>query len=137
VVDLLGGRKVLGGISESEEFVELVRNGLPYASLEALTRTLGRDLGDVSAVVGIPARTLARRKDQRVLSPVESDRLYRVAYVAHVAAATLGGIEPARLWLGRPNRALGGVTPLSLLDTDIGCRQVEDILARVNHGLFS
>ena len=134
---MLGGRKVLGTASEGLDFVEAVRNGLPYASLEALTRTLRRDVGDVGAVVGIPPRTLARRKHQRLLSPIESDRLYRVAYILYVAAATLGGLEPSRTWLSRPNRALGSVTPLSLLDTDIGCRQVEDVLGRLNHGFFS
>lgn len=137
VAELLGGRRVLGPISDGEEFVEAVRNGLPYASLEALTRALGQDVGDVGAVVGIPARTLARRKHEQVLSPVESDRLYRLAYVTHVASATLGGVEPARVWLNRPNRALGGTTPLSLLDTDIGCRQVEEVLSRLSYGMFS
>lgn len=137
VADLLGGRRVLGPISESQDFVAAVRHGLPYASLEALTRMLGRDLGDVGAVVGIPRRTLARRKHQRLLSPVESDRLYRLAYVAHVASATLGGLDAARTWMSRGNRALGGVSPLSLLDTDIGCRQVEDILLRLSHGVYS
>jgi putative toxin-antitoxin system antitoxin component (TIGR02293 family) len=137
VAALLGGRKVLGPISDGEEFVEAVRNGLPYASLEALTRTLGRDVGDVGAVVGIPARTLARRKHEQVLSPVESDRLYRLAYVTHVASATLGGVESARIWLSRPNRALGGGAPLNLLDTDIGCRQVEEVLSRLSYGMFS
>ena len=57
LAELLGGRKVLGKVSEGRDFVEAVRHGLPYASLEALTRTLGRDLGDVGAVVGIPGRT--------------------------------------------------------------------------------
>jgi putative toxin-antitoxin system antitoxin component (TIGR02293 family) len=137
IAELLGGRKVLGALSESQDFVEAVRHGLPYASLEALTRILGCDLADVGTVVGIPGRTLARRKHQRLLSPVESDRLYRLAYVAHVASATLGGAEPARIWMSRDNRALGGVSPLSLLDTDIGCRQVEDALARVSHGVYS
>jgi putative toxin-antitoxin system antitoxin component (TIGR02293 family) len=137
VADLLGGKKVLGAVSETEDFVEAVRHGLPYASLEALTRMLGRDVGDVGAVVGIPERTLARRKHQRLLSPVESDRLYRLAYVTHVALATLGGVQAARIWMSRDNRALGGVTPLSLLDTDIGCRQVEGALHRVSYGIYS
>lgn len=134
---LLGGRKVLGAVSDSGDFVAAVRHGLPYASLEALARTLWLDLGDVGAVVGIPGRTLARRKHQRLLSPVESDRLYRLAYVINVASATLGGVQAARIWMTRNNRALGGVTPLSLLDTDIGCRQVEDSLLRVSHGVYS
>jgi putative toxin-antitoxin system antitoxin component (TIGR02293 family) len=137
VAELLGGRKVLGSLSDSEDFVRAVRHGLPYASLEALTRALGRDLGDLGAVVGIPERTLARRRHQRLLSPVESDRLYRLAYVTHVASATLGGVQAARVWLSRDNRALGGANPLSLLDTDIGCRQVEDALARVSNGIYS
>jgi putative toxin-antitoxin system antitoxin component (TIGR02293 family) len=107
------------------------------ASLLSLARGVGLDLGDVGAIVGIPARTLAPRKHQRGLSPVESDRLYRLAYVGHVASATLGGITAARLWLGRPNRSLGGATPLSLLDTHAGCSQVEDVLLRLSHGVYA
>jgi putative toxin-antitoxin system antitoxin component (TIGR02293 family) len=137
VAELLGGRTVLGAIVERQDFVEAVRHGLPYASLEALTRMLGQDLGHVGAVVGIAGRTLARRKHQRLLSPVESDRLYRLAYVTHLAAATLGGAAAARIWMSRGNRALDGVSPLSLLDTEIGCRQVEEALLRISHGVYS
>jgi len=134
---LLGGRKVLGRVTEAEDLLRVVRGGLPYASLEALTRTLGLEPSALGAVVGIPDRTLARRKHERQLSPIESDRLYRLAYVTHVAAAVLGGVKPARQWLAHSNRALGGAAPLSLLDTDIGCRQVEDALVRLNYGMYA
>jgi putative toxin-antitoxin system antitoxin component (TIGR02293 family) len=137
LTDLLGGRKVLGPLSESEDLIRAVRGGLPYASLEALTRALDLDLSAVGAVVGIAGRTLARRKHERLLSPVESDRLYRLAYVTHVASAALGGVEAARRWLARSNRSLGGVAPMSRLDTDIGCRQVEEALVRLNHGMVA
>jgi putative toxin-antitoxin system antitoxin component (TIGR02293 family) len=49
----------------------------------------------------------------------------------------LGGVQAARRWLARHNRSLGGVSPISLLDTDIGCRQVEEALARINHGIYA
>jgi putative toxin-antitoxin system antitoxin component (TIGR02293 family) len=137
VTELLGGHKVLGRITETDDLLRVVRGGLPYLSLEALTRKLGLDAQALGALVGIPGRTLARRKHARQLSPTESDRLYRLAYVTHVASAVLGGVEIARSWLGRANRALGGVTPMSLLDTDIGCRQVEDALTRLNYGLYA
>lgn len=135
VTDLLGGKKVLGRVSEPNDLLRAVRDGLPYAALEALTDRLGLDLRTVGSVVGIPSRTLARRKHERVLSPVESDRLYRVAYVTRVAASTLGGLAAARLWLARANRSLGGAVPIGLLDTDIGCRRVEEVLARLDHGI--
>jgi uncharacterized protein (DUF2384 family) len=38
-------------------------------------------------------------------------------------------------WLARENRALGGQTPLSLADTDLGARSVEALLGRIGHGL--
>ena len=137
VSNLLGGRKVLGGISEAAGFVAAVRAGLPFASLEALSAALGADLGSVGNVVGIAPRTLARRKLEKHLSPIESDRLYRVAYVLHLTASTLGGLEKARLWLQRPNRSLGGIAPLSLLDTEIGERKVEEVLLQISHGIHS
>jgi uncharacterized protein (DUF2384 family) len=40
-------------------------------------------------------------------------------------------------WLQRPNRALNGELPIRLLDTDIGARQVEDILGKIEHGNVS
>lgn len=137
VAALLGGRKVLGGVSEAAEFVQAVRHGLPYASLEALSEALQADLSEVGGVVGIAPRTLARRKHEKLLSPIESDRLYRVAYVLHLAASTLGGIDKARTWLQRPNRALGGAAPLSLLDTEIGERKVEEVLLHLTHGIYA
>jgi putative toxin-antitoxin system antitoxin component (TIGR02293 family) len=137
LTDLLGGRKVLGRISEAEDLRRAVRDGLPYASLEALTLQLGLQPSEVGAVVGIPERTLARRKHSRQLSPIESDRLYRLAYVTHVASAALGGVNAARRWLAHANRSLGGVAPLSLLDTDIGCRRVEEALVRLNYGIYA
>jgi putative toxin-antitoxin system antitoxin component (TIGR02293 family) len=137
IADLLCGPKVLGPTAQPGHFVRAVRAGLPYAALEALTRALGLDVSDVGAVVGIPGRTLARRKHQRTLSPVESDRLYRLAHVAKVASEALGSVDQARRWLGRPNRSLGGEQPMALLDTDAGCRQVENVLMRLNHGVYA
>ena len=52
-------------------------------------------------------------------------------------AEVLGSQEEASRWLDTPNRALGGRTPLELLDTDLGSRQVEDVLGRIAHGVYS
>jgi len=49
--------------------------------------------------------------------------------------ATFGSREKADAWLRRPTTALAGDTPLSLLDTSEGALIVEDLLARIGHGL--
>ena len=49
----------------------------------------------------------------------------------------LGTREKAASWLKDPNRALGEPRPLDRLDTDIGALQVEQILGRIAHGVYS
>ncbi len=44
--------------------------------------------------------------------------------------------EHAREWLVRPNLALGNVSPISLLDTEIGEQQVEEVLDRISLGVY-
>jgi putative toxin-antitoxin system antitoxin component (TIGR02293 family) len=138
VATLLGGKRALRrALAEPHDLREVVRDGLPFGALESFVKTMGIPMTEVTKVLGLAARTLARRKDQRTLAPAESDRLYRLARVASIAIQVLGSPEKATQWLERPNRALGGDTPLSFLDTDIGARQVEAVLGRIAHGVFS
>ena len=49
----------------------------------------------------------------------------------------LGNPDKAVEWLRTPNRALGGELPLDRLDTDLGARDVEDVLGRIAYGVYS
>lgn len=116
---------------------DAVRKGLPFSAFEAVSKHLEVSPQHITTVLGIPPRTVARRKAARYLTPQESDRLYRLARAISQTVETLGTIDKARVWLKTPNRALGGEMPLDLLDTDIGARQVEEVLLRLNYGIFS
>jgi putative toxin-antitoxin system antitoxin component (TIGR02293 family) len=54
-----------------------------------------------------------------------------------LAREYLGDRERARRWLKVPNRALGGLAPVAALDTELGARQVENILGRIAYGGIS
>ena len=69
------------------------------------------------------------------LTPEQSDRLVRVARVIASAEETFGSRDKACTWLRRPTTALAGESPLNLLDTDEGAREVETLLGRVAHGI--
>jgi putative toxin-antitoxin system antitoxin component (TIGR02293 family) len=138
VAELLGGRRVLGrSRTDPASLQARLREGLPFAAFEALLRTLGLTPGELAALLGVAPRTLARRKAGRRLTPIESDRLYRVAHVALLAGKVLGSPPKATDWLRRPNRALGGLAPMDDLDTEIGVRRVEEVLLRIEHGVHS
>lgn len=139
VIDVLGGPKVFKGrtLPNATELRDRVRTGLPYQSLESIRERLNLSLPEAAIVLHIPLRTLARRRHGRKLDADESDRLYRLARIAGQAVAVLGTEEKAATWLRRANRALNGEVPLGLLDTDLGARQIEDVLGRIEHGVVS
>lgn len=138
LVETLGGRNILGGRTPNDEsLIARIRSGLPYAALETIATRFEIPQDRLVRILDLPLRTLARRKKQRRLRTNESDRLIRLALVATLAEEVLGSREKTVSWLQRANRALGGANPLDRLDTEIGEQQVEQLLVRIAHGVYS
>lgn len=138
LVQALGGQGVFRKRGATyEAIIDEARTGLPYAALETLASRFEIPQETLVRVLHLPPRTLARRKKARRLSADESDRLLRLARVAARAEEVLGGRERAGAWLRGTVRALGSVRPLDLLDTDLGAQQVEHVLGRIEHGVYS
>jgi putative toxin-antitoxin system antitoxin component (TIGR02293 family) len=137
IARLLGGKRVLGRVPRNTVgFVENVREGLPYAAVEKALAQLHLATDEVWTALRQPKRTMARRREQGRLDPVSSEAFLRLVRVAARAIDLLGSDRALR-WLRAPIRALGGVAPLSLLDTDLGAEAVLDVLDRVSEGVFS
>lgn len=137
-VNLLGGEAVLHARPRVVmDWIPLVRQGLPSASVDAVVRISRITQSELAHALAIPERTLARRKREGVLSPEESAKFVRFARVVERAEVVFEDTDIALNWLQSPNASLGGVTPLSLLDTDIGADSVLDTLGRIEHGVFA
>lgn len=113
---------------------EIIAHGLDIGAFNKLKAAIGLSAEELTRIVRIPLRTLARRKR---FKPDESERILRVATVLQRAVDVLGSVEAARRWLGVPRSALGGFTPLQFCDTEQGAREVEALLGRLEHGVFS
>ena len=89
--------------------------------------------------VGISAATLSRRRQSRQpLDAGHSDRLIRFARLFRLAVDLYDGNEAAaRRWLTTPARALGGQTPLDFADTEAGAREVENLIGRLEYGVYT
>jgi putative toxin-antitoxin system antitoxin component (TIGR02293 family) len=91
----------------------------------------------LAQIVDISPRTLTRRRHEGRLQPAESDRLWRIGHLFERASKLLGGPAKAREWFKRPKKALGGKTPIEYTDTEPGINEVENLLGRIEHGVFS
>ena len=138
VAEALGGKATFGvAMDGPDEFHASILTGIPYRGFEALIAGFGLEAQPVLSVLRIPSRTLARRKQSKRFAADESDRLARLARVAALAEDVLGDRAKAGRWLQKPNRALGGAVPLARIATDVGTQEVEAILGRTAHGVFS
>jgi putative toxin-antitoxin system antitoxin component (TIGR02293 family) len=86
----------------------------------------------------IPERTFNRRVANReALKPQEADAIGRLLRLNREAVRLFGDAEFAKKWLSLPNPALGYRVPNDLAETDAGAREVETILLRIAHGVYS
>ena len=138
VVTGLGGEQVLGRrLSNDRDLREAIREGFRPAVVEQLMQTSGLTLRELATALDLSPRSLQRRRRAGRLARHESDRLYRFARILALADEFLGDHQKAMRWLRRPNRVLGGVPPLAAIDTELGARQVENVLGRIGYGGIS
>lgn len=135
--EVLGGAQVLQNSPvDSDDAIRLLREGLPVEAVEAVRSRLGLSMKEMSQRVGISQSTLFRRHVLDRLKPEESNRLYRLARITAQAEQVFSNQDKAHQWLRRGNQALKGQAPIDLLDTDVGIREVEDVLARIAYGVY-
>ena len=137
---ILGGKKILErDITSNRDLISLIRRGLPVRAVRFLIQETSFTQEEVTVALNIPRRTFLRRmKEKDRLDQSESEKILRFARVFGVAKEALDNdSEKAGEWMRRPNRALGNVPPIALLDSDLGAQQVEDVLGRLQEGVFS
>ena len=117
----------------------------PVQFVKAVDHITPRSLDKMLAVVGtrdpevvdrfVPRSTLKRRRQEGVLSPVESGRVARFASVFTAARRVWGSPGAARDFLMRPHPLLEGETPFDLVTrSEFGAELVLDILGRLEAG---
>lgn len=119
------------------KMIKCVQDGLPIAELDALQASLAVPMESLATKLGISKATLHRRKLEGKLWPDESDRVVRYARLMGKAVKVFGGMENAREWLNCPQFGLGGAVPLDYAETEIGAREVENLLGRIEYGVYS
>jgi putative toxin-antitoxin system antitoxin component (TIGR02293 family) len=139
-VESLGGKRILRAHPRTAtELDACVRKGFPLSVLNfvATGTAITTDKFHVRAIVDrmVSRSTYKRRLKQQRLSMRESEAVLRLATLQATAKHVLGNDELARRFLNNPHPKLGGRKPIDIADTEIGGRQVEEILQRAFYGI--
>jgi putative toxin-antitoxin system antitoxin component (TIGR02293 family) len=120
------------------ELISQVERGFSFKSLRQLESHSGMPVSVIASIIGIPERTLARRKTAGRLTSEESERLLRISTVFEKAVELFEGDAAAAVkWLTTSQKALGYHPPMTYSRTELGAREVENLIGRLEHGVFS
>ena len=123
---------------DAPPLIRQVEHGFPFDSLRRLESNSGLDLPILASIIGLPLRTLARRRTNGRLAPEESERLLRISSIFEQSVELFeGDVRAAVHWLTSPQKGLSSQTPLIYSRTEVGAREVENLIGRLEHGVFS
>lgn len=119
------------------DLITAISAGLPAPLARELARCFEISLDDVAGLLRMNPRTLARRMGEGTLDLGESERLWQLSRLFHRAEEVLESRSGALHWFKNPIAALGWATPLAYARTAVGLRELENILGRIEHGVYS
>ena len=124
------------GPSAARRPVQIQPTGLD-SQLYQLAHQLGVTLKELAPLFQISESTLHRLRRQTALTGPTAERVELLKGIVQHGSRVYGGDEQAlRDWLRCPLGELDGRTPLQTLTTIAGFTQVDDVLGRIEHGIF-
>lgn len=115
-----------------------VEEGLPVGEVVEFGKQAGFTNEELARLIHIPARTYARRVASKSrLKVSEGERAIRLMRLFSRAKQVFGTDENTRRWFNARILALGRKTPLEYAQTEPGAREVENIIGRIEDGVFS
>jgi putative toxin-antitoxin system antitoxin component (TIGR02293 family) len=119
------------------ELIQILKQGLSVEMFNQMAERLQVSEKRLAATVNIAVSTLTRRKHEGRLTAGESDRLYRMIRVFNRAVEVLDSEDDTKRWFHTKVKGIGWETPFSYMDTEVGAREVEAVLGRLEHGVIS
>lgn len=120
------------------DLVNQIREGkIPVSAFSKVCEILHLTKKDLAKAIDVKERTLSRREHGAFLQKNEADKLLRLVRILDFAIEVLEDKDQGIEWLKSPKIALNNMTPISLLDTDSGAKHVEELLGRIEYGVYT
>ena len=137
IAEVLGGRRVLGrSVHSMRELDVIVREGMPKSALDkfiAFLTASNRGTETVQLRNKIVSRATYQRVDRFNVQVGETTE--RLARLYALALSVFEDRDAAKRFLMNPHPELDGRTPFDVALTEIGGREVEEVIERGLHGL--
>jgi putative toxin-antitoxin system antitoxin component (TIGR02293 family) len=118
------------------ERVNIIREGIPYGTIEVISKRLNKPIKSMLSIVGLPQTTYNKKKSENsLLDSRDSELILLISELVDYGIEVFNDEdEKFQRWLRKPNISLGGNSPEKLLDTITGIEEVNYCLNRLEFG---
>jgi putative toxin-antitoxin system antitoxin component (TIGR02293 family) len=118
--------------------INLSNEGIAKSSIDALASYLGVSRKSMAEdILDLSVKTLERKASSDKLDRRTSSHALEIAKVMQHGYEVFEDEEKLKRWISKENRALNGMKPVSLFATLTGLSMVNDILGRIEEGVYS
>lgn len=119
------------------EKIDIIKACLSKNDLEQFKKTTGLDYDQLAKALSVTRATLINKKGKEKFGTALSERIIAIADIYSYGYEVFEDEVKFNRWISRPNRALGGIVPFDLLDTQYGREEVRTIIGRIDYGIYS
>lgn len=118
------------------ERVGIIRAGIPYASIEVISKRINVPIKEILRILGLPQTTYnKKRREKSLLNGRDSEIVLLLTELVDFGNEVFNHEEEKfQRWMKKQNIALGGNSPESLLDSTTGIQEVKNCLNRIEYG---
>ena len=126
----------LDTINQRTDLIEIARSGIPTKYIKSIQDYTTLTDKELVAILPISQRQLIRYASDHVLNKGITSHLIQLIELFQ-KGYKLFGAEKFNLWIRTPNKVLTNYPPIEIMDTSIGIEMIEDIIGRIEHGVYS
>lgn len=118
------------------ERVGIIRTGVPYASIEVISKRINVPVKEVLHLFGLPQTTYnKKRREKSLLNGRDSEVILLLTELVDFGIEVFNHEEDKfQRWMKKINFSLGDTTPESMLDSITGIQEVRNCLNRIEYG---
>ena len=139
VADWLAISSAAGRSIHSEfDLIKLGNTGVTKNTIHHLASSLGISRKEIAEdIFNISVKTLERKDTKAKLDKKTSSHAVEIAKILQHAYEVFRDKDKLKRWLNAENKALNDLKPVELFDTLSGLTLVNDVLGRIEEGVYS
>jgi putative toxin-antitoxin system antitoxin component (TIGR02293 family) len=124
-------------VSSPLDLIAHSRNGVSMSIVLELAENLDLSLQEVANILHVSLRTLQRYTPEKVLDTDSSAKILQLSRLRTHGLQVFENDKALAKWLKSNLVILNRQQPLEILDTPYGFTLVDQLLGRIEHGIFS